>query len=458
MYFQQFFLSCLAHASYFIGSEGVATVVDPQRDIEIYLKEAEEQNFKIGYVIETHLHADFVSGHRELAARTGAQIYLGARAGAGFPHVPVRDGDEIRFGKCRLRFLETPGHTLESVSIVVTDEENPATPYAVLTGDTLFIGDVGRPDLGGEPHELAALLYDSLHGKLLKLPDDVRVFPAHGAGSLCGRAMSEDRSSTIGRERLTNYALQTPDKASFVELLTADLPDRPGYFKSDVELNRAGAVSLGDLAPLLPLAPAAVAEAMRKGAVVIDTRDEFAFGAAHVPGSINIGLEGQFASWAGQVIGLELDLVILADDDEKAMEARMRLSRVGIDRTIGFLAGGMSAWEAAGMPVDRVAQLSAQAFAQLMESGLQIVDVRRPIEWSGGHIAGALHFPLNRLLPSLDELDRKRPVGVYCKGGYRSSIATSLLQRSGFTDVVNLTGGFDAWNDAGLATTSSVSA
>ena len=451
MYFQQFFLSCLAHASYFIGSDGVAAVVDPQRDVEIYLHEAREHGFTIKYVIETHLHADFVSGHRELADRTGAQIYLGARARAAFPHVDVHDGDELRLGKCRLRFLETPGHTLESISIVVTDEDDASLPPVVFTGDTLFIGDVGRPDLGGDPKELAGLLYDSLHEKLLKLPDDVAVYPAHGAGSLCGRAMSEDRSSTIGRERRTNYALQASDKKAFVELLTAELPDRPGYFATDVELNRSGAVRLSELPPPRALEPSGVAAAQKSGAIVLDTRDEDTFGAAHVPGSVNIGLDGQFASWAGTIVGLETDVVIVAEDEARVAETQTRLARVGIDRAIGYLAGGVAAWRRAGLPVATIAQLAPQAFADcIAQPEMQLVDVRRPLEWAGGHIDGAVHMPLNRLLGSLDELDRGRPVAVHCKSGYRSSIAASLMQRAGISDVRNLSGGYDAWCEAGM--------
>lgn len=450
MYFQQFFLSCLAHASYFIGSEGVAAVIDPQRDVEPYLKEARDGGFRIAYVIETHLHADFVSGHQELASLTGAKIYLGARARATFPHVDVHDGDEIRFGKCRLKFLETPGHTLESISIVVYDEEASPQPRAVLTGDTLFIGDVGRPDLGGDPKELAGMLYDSLHQKLLRLPDDVEVFPAHGAGSLCGRAMSQDRSSTIGRERRTNYALQAPDKASFVELLTAELPDRPKYFATDVEINRTGAAPLGTLPELPALSPAQVEAAQKRGAVVLDTRDDEAFSRAHVPGSINISLDGQFASWAGTILGLETDIVLTAEDDEHVTESRMRLARVGIERISGYLAGGIEQWRAAGMPVATTTQLEPAGFAEAIKApGVQVVDVRRDAEWAGGHIAGARHIPLSTLLARLGDIDRERPLAVHCKSGYRSAIACSLLQREGFSNMVDLKGGFDAWSEAG---------
>jgi glyoxylase-like metal-dependent hydrolase (beta-lactamase superfamily II)/rhodanese-related sulfurtransferase len=440
----------LAHASYFIGSEGEAVVIDPQRDIEQYLNEARERGVTIKYVIETHLHADFVSGHRELAERTGARIYLGAKANAGFPHVPIHDGDELRFGACKLTFYETPGHTVESVSIVVTDEARSPEPYAVFTGDTLFIGDVGRPDLGGEPRELAGMLYDSLHEKLLRLPDDVLVFPAHGAGSLCGRAMSDDRSSTIGRERATNYALQIADKAAFVDLMTEDLPDRPAYFASDVELNRSGAAMLSDLRELPALDPQQVLSLQEGGALVIDVRDEYAFGAAHLPESVNIGLDGQFASWAGQVVGLEVDIILLGEDAAAVDEARMRLTRVGIDRAIGYVRAGVAAWRAAGLPLATLPQIEPSAFAERVRSGLQTIDVRRDPEWSTGPLAGAVHLTLNRLLASLDDLDRERAVGVYCKSGYRSAIAGSLLQRSGFKEVVNLAGGIDAWSAAGL--------
>ena len=451
MYFQQFFLSCLAQASYFIGSEGVAAVVDPQRDVEPYLKEARDGGFRIAYVIETHLHADFVSGHRELAALTGAKIYLGSKARASFPHVDVNDGDEISLGKCRLRFLETPGHTLESISVLVFDEERTDRPRAVLTGDTLFIGDVGRPDLGGDPRELAGTLYDSLHDKLLQLPDDVEVFPAHGAGSLCGRAMSQDRSSTIGRERRTNYALQAPDKASFVELLTAELPDRPKYFAADVEINRSGAPLLSEFPELAPFSPAETLAEQQRGAVVLDTRDDGAFSSGHVPGSINISLDGQFASWAGTIVGLENDVVLVTDDAEQVTESRTRLARVGIERVTGYLAGGITAWMAARMPLATTRQLSPSEFAAAIAApGVQIIDVRRDAEWAAGHIRGARHLPLSRLLGALDDIDPERPVAVHCKSGYRSAIACSLLQRAGFREIVDLKDGFDAWCEAGL--------
>ena len=462
MYFEQFYLGCLAHASYMVGSEGVAAVVDPQRDVEIYLKAARENNLRIGHVIETHLHADFVSGHRELAARTGAGIYVGARAGAQFPHIAVSQDDEIQFGRCRLRFLETPGHTLESICVLVTDLDRSPEPFAVLTGDTLFIGDVGRPDLspGHTPQQLAGLLYDSLHRQLLRLPDNVQVYPAHGAGSLCGRQMSSERSSTIGEQRLANYALRAASRDEFVHLLTDALPERPAYFTRDAEINRTGAAPLDELPPLAQLSPDALLHVQESGAIVLDTRPQAQFGAGHIPGSVNIPLSGQFASWAGALLGLETDIVLVAEDAaddaaenlDRVTESRMRLARVGIERVVGYLAGGIDAWVRASQPVEQLTHITVQDLDRLVRetADLQIADVRRSGEWEEGHIDGALLLPLNQFATAMQQLDPARPVAVHCKSGYRSSIAASLLQRAGFRQVTNVTGGFDAWVAAGL--------
>src|SRR6478672_12012201 len=292
MYFEQFYLGCLAHASYMLGSEGEAAVVDPQRDVEIYLKAADDHGLKIRHIFETHLHADFVSGHLELAKRTGAKIYIGAQAGATFPHVALHDGSELRFGKLLIRALETPGHTPEGVCLVVTDEEKSREPWAVLTGDTLFIGDVGRPDLSKAftPQQLAGSLYDSLHGKLMKLGDQVRVYPAHGAGSLCGRDMRAERSSTIGTERLTNYALQIQTREEFIRQLTSNLPARPEYFLQDAEINRTGAPALAELPQLPAVSPRELQSLLEQGVFALDVRPNADFAAAHVPGSVNIAL------------------------------------------------------------------------------------------------------------------------------------------------------------------------
>jgi len=456
MYFQQFYLTCLSHASYLLGSEGVACVVDPQRDVSIYLDEARAQGLKIEHIIETHLHADFVSGHVELASKTGAKIYLGAAADSPLQHVAVHDGDEIRFGRLILKFLETPGHTVESVSVVITDLDRGEKPWAVLTGDTLFIGDVGRPDLSGDktPQELAAMLYDSLHQKLEPLGDDVEVYPAHGAGSLCGKQMRPERQSTIGKERALNYALRAPSKEEFVRLLTAELPDRPEYFAQDAEINRTGAIPLEFLLEMQALTPAQILERQKAGDFVLDTRPAMAFGSGHVPGSVNIPLAGQFAGSAGALLGLEHDIILIAEDQAAVEESRTRLARVGFERVAGYLDGGMPRWVADQMPTAQIMQITAAELQRELDQepgSIQIVDVRRKPEWDQAHIAGALHKPLDRVAKMLGDLDRSKPVVVRCKGGYRSAIACSLIQRAGFENVTNLIGGLDAWQATGLA-------
>src|SRR5512146_3093764 len=451
MYFEQFYLSCLAHASYMLGSGGEAAVVDPRRDVDIYLQAAQEQGLKIRHIFETHLHADFVSGHKELAARTGADIYIGERAGARFPHLPLRDGSEVRFGDVRITALETPGHTPEGVCLVVSNLGKSPEPAMVLTGDTLFIGDVGRPDLSKQysAQQLAGMLYDSLHEKLLRLPDNVLVYPAHGAGSLCGRSMRADRFSTIGTERLTNPALQVSSREEFVRQLTANLPPRPAYFTQDADLNREGAPALEKLPPLPAIAPARLRTLIEEGANVLDTRSSEQFGAGHVPGSINIPLQGQFATWAGIVLGLEGYPVLIAESPEKLAESRMRLARVGIEKCMGCLPGGVEEWKQAGLALASVPQMTAAELCERM-SGMQVLDVRRDNEWQAGHIDGACLWPLDRFASQLPEIAREEPLAVHCKGGYRSAIACSLLLRAGYRNVSNLVGGFDAWQQAAL--------
>jgi hydroxyacylglutathione hydrolase len=461
MYFEQFYLTCLAHASYIIGSEGEAAVVDPQRDVDIYLQAADEQKLRIRHIFETHLHADFVSGHKELAARTGAKIYIGAAAEAGFPHVALHDGYEVKMGAVRIRALETPGHTPESVCLVVIDDsDKTGHPSAVLTGDTLFIGDVGRPDLSRThtPRQLAGLLYDSLHQKLLALPDAVQVYPAHGAGSLCGRAMRAERSSTIGTERLTNYALQIPSREEFVAQLTTNLPTRPEYFLEDAEINRSGATSLMELPPLPALSPAEVAALLGQDGSseinVLDVRPGDDFAAGHVAGSIGIALSGQFASWAGGILGIHSKPVLIGDSDAQIEEARLRLARVGIEDLRGYLAGGLAAWRKAGLPVIRTPQISPAELNQKLREGnwsvTDILDVRREGEWQAGHIGDVQCRALDTFPQGLPAIDRERPVAVHCKSGYRSMIACSLLERAGHRNVMNVSGGFDAWHAAGL--------
>ncbi len=451
MYFEQFYLTCLAHASYMFGSQGVAAVVDPQRDIDIYVAAAEQQGLRITHIFETHLHADFVSGHRELARKTGAQIYVGRAAEALFPHVPLDDGNELRVGDVAVRVLATPGHTAESLCFLLIDPAQPGEPFAVLTGDTLFIGDVGRPDLSREhtPQQLAGMLFDSLQQKLLTLPDSVKVYPAHGAGSLCGRNMRADKFSTIGTERLTNPSLQIKTRDAFIAELTRNLPARPAYFLQDAEINRSGAEPLTELPPLRAFSPAEVSQFAREGALVLDTRTPAEFGAGHVPGAINISLGGQFASWAGIVLGLDAEPIIVAESPEKAEEARMRLSRVGLDGAAQYLAGGMAAWQAAGLEVAQTPQIEPRDAESKISRDWQLLDVRRRPEWEQGHVAAAKWHALDDFMRGLPALDNTRPIAVQCAGGYRSSIACSLLQRAGY-DCRNIIGGFDAWKKAGL--------
>ena len=483
MYFKQFYLGCLAHASYLIGSDGEAAVVDPQRDVDQYVDEAAAQGLKIKYVIETHLHADFVSGHRELAARTGAEIVFGKEAGATFPHRAVKDGDEIKIGKVVLRIMETPGHTPESISVLVTETEagekgkgesreeklaygqdvdEAPQPPKVLTGDTLFVGDVGRPDLAGgkgyTPQMMAAMMYDTLHGKLLKLDDATEVYPAHGAGSMCGKNMSKETSSTIGAQRRFNYALQPMSKDEFVRMMTADLPEAPAYFPQDAEINRTGAEALSQLPEVAALTPAQIRELTRSTSgslptVILDVRAAAEFGAGHIPGSINIGLGGQFAIWAGTLIPIGTPIVIVAESAEKAQEAVTRLARVGHESVKGYLAGGIAAWNKAGLELIGLPQITVDELNELVANpdSLQIVDVRRPPEYAGGHVPHAIHASLSDLQKSFAslDLDPQKPTAVICAGGYRSSAASSILEQHGFSNLLNVSGGTSAWIGAG---------
>ncbi len=458
MYFKQFYLGCLAHASYFIGSEGEAAVVDPQRDVDQYISEAESQKVRIKYIIETHLHADFVSGHRELADKTGAAIVFGKQSGATFPHRPISDGEELTIGGVTLRVMETPGHTPESICILVTENAGTdARPGKLLTGDTLFIGDVGRPDLAGgrgyTPQEMAAMMYDSLHEKILKLDDAVEVYPAHGAGSMCGKNLSKETSSTIGQQRKFNYALQPMTKAQFVKMMTADLPEAPAYFSQDAEINRSGAHPLSELPKPAPLSPGEVREFGEHGGVILDVRSAAEFGAGHVPGSLNIGLGGQFASWAGSLIPLTAPIILIANNESQVEEAQVRLARVGLENMKGFLAGGINEWQIAGFEIAEVPQITVSELKDLMktQAGLQVIDVRRPAEFQSGHAPHAVTAPLAKfreLLPSLG-LNPDQPSAIICAGGYRSSAATSIAQQLGFRNLLNVTGGTAAWINAG---------
>lgn len=463
MILKQFYLNCLAHASYLIGDESThtAAVVDPQRDIDQYLAFASEHGLEIRHVFLTHFHADFIAGHLELRDHTGATVYLGAAAKAEYAFRPLRDGDIVEFGRVRLQALETPGHTPESISILIFDlSRSGAEPHAVLTGDTLFIGDVGRPDLraalGWSAVDLGGLLYDSLRTKLLPLPDHSLVFPAHGAGSLCGKAISRETVSTIGEQRRSNYALQPMSKETFVDLVTADQPDAPPYFTYDAVLNSRERPTLETALArgLNPLTMDEVLALQATGAQVLDTREPTEFAAAHLAGSINIGLGGQYATWAGTVLSRERPIVVIAVPGRES-EAAMRLGRIGFDNVSGYLQDGLEGLESRPQLVRTTDRLSAElAAARLASSDAPVaLDVRAPAERAAAHIPDSLHVPLTRLAERFGELPGNRPLLVYCGGGYRSSIAASLLQREGFTDVSEIAGGIAAWETAQLPVT-----
>ncbi len=454
MFFKQFYLGCLSHASYLIGSEGEAAVIDPQRDVDQYLEEAKDAGLKIKYVIETHLHADFVSGHRELAERTGAQIVFGQKAGAEFPFIAANDGDTFSVGKLQLTVFETPGHTPESICILLADSENPSTSRILFSGDTLFIGDVGRPDLvasrGFSADEMSRMLYDSIYHKLLKLENDVVVYPAHGAGSLCGKNLSTDRQSTIGKERQFNYALQAKSKEEFVALVTADQPEVPAYFPKDVEMNRVGPSTLAKLQRPKLMTAREVSSAVSKGAILLDIRYGDLYSNAHIDGSLNIGLGGQFASWAGTLIAVGKPIIIVCDDEKSLHEAVVRLARVGIETVAGYLENGISGWQKSGSAIAQTTMTSVKDLKHRLEDDheLLLLDVRRRTEFADGHVPGALNIPLAELSERVAELERDRTVAIICASGYRSLIACSILERAGFSSLINVIGGTTAWKNA----------
>ncbi len=459
MILKQFYLSCLAHASYLIGDEqtGTAAVVDPQRDTDQYIAFAAEHSLAIKHVFLTHLHADFIAGHLELRDRVGATIYLGAAAKAAYAFTPLRDGEAIEFGSVRLEALETPGHTPESMSIVVYDINVSATqPHAVLTGDTLFIGDVGRPDLraalGWSATELGSMLFDSLHTKLMALPDQSLVYPAHGAGSLCGKALSKETFSTLGEQRRSNYALQPMSKEAFIKVVTADQPEAPAYFNYDAALNSEERPTLYEtLQHINPMTLEEVLALQEVGAQILDTRDPGDFAAAHLVGSINIGLAGQCATWAGTVLDRNHPIVIIADPTREN-EAAVRLGRIGFDHVVGYLQDGLQSLQSRPDLTATTERVSAEFAAGMLASSEPplAIDVRAPGEREKKYIAGSLSVPLNHLQESLEKLPKDRPLLVHCAGGYRSSIAASLLQRHGYRHVNELAGGIVAWETAKL--------
>ena len=470
MFFKQYYLGCLSHASYLIGDEasGSAAVVDPQRDVEQYLQDAAAAGLRIRHVLLTHFHADFVAGHVELRDRVGAKIYLGRRGEAEYRFVPVVDGDHIELGEVILEILETPGHTPEGISIVVhassaslgyadPGHRPEQAPYGVLTGDTLFIGDVGRPDLlasnGVSEVDLASMLYDSIHDKLLKLPDATRLYPAHGAGSMCGRNLGSETVSTIGEQREVNYALQPMSRGRFVRLVATGQPKAPNYFSYDSELNRKERQSLDtSLQTMLkPLPVAAFLSMQGDGAQVLDVRNATEFAAVHLRGALNIGLDGRFATWAGSLLDRDRPIILIGDPGSE-VEAAVRLGRIGFDHVDGYLDQGMHALQERGdllrtteryLPTDLHTAMSAP-------NPPCVVDIRAASEREAGYIRGTLHLPLPDLVERAGELPRDRPIVLQCAGGYRSSSGACLLRDLGWSDVSDLVGGFRAWTASGL--------
>jgi glyoxylase-like metal-dependent hydrolase (beta-lactamase superfamily II) len=452
MKFTQYYLECLSQASYLIGDEttGRAVVVDPRRDIDEYVRDAAADGLTLELVIETHFHADFLSGHLELAAATGAEIGFSDVAETEFESRKLADGERISLGDVQLEIRHTPGHTPESLSVVVWEHADDEIPYAVLTGDALFIGDVGRPDLlaslGYTRDELANQLYDSLHDKLMTLPDATRVYPAHGAGSACGKNLSTDTWSTIGDQRVNNYAVLAPDKETFVELVTEGQPPAPSYFVYDAVLNRKDRGLLDEATPPTELTLDEVRQFMADGAMLIDGRTPEEFAHGHLTGAINVGLEGRYAEFAGSVVPHDVDIVLQVDPGFE-IEARNRLARIGFDRVVGALAEPLAVMAEHPDQTERASRLTVPEFdrRRVEIDDLQVVDIRNPGEIALGAIDGAIEIPVGQLPGRLDELDSSAPTVIYCAGGYRSSVAASLLRQEGFSDVSDLLGGYGAW-------------
>ena len=453
MLVQQFFVKGIAHSSYILAGKENCAVIDPRRDADIYIEAAKALGVKITHILETHLHADFISGHIDLAEATGAKIYAPKSGNCEFEHVGLSEGDSFEIEDINIRVLETPGHTPEHISYVVSDSSSGPDPVALFCGDTLFLGDVGRPDLfPGKAEELASRLYDSLYSKLLSLPDSCEVYPAHGAGSLCGRSMGAKRSTTIGYERKYNYALQIPDREKFVETLTTDMPPAPDHFSRCSNVNREGPAKLGTLPPIRGIPPAEFfGLAGRNDTLVLDTRCFEGFGGEHVPGSYSIDLGGNFGTFAGWLLPPEQKVLLVSDSETNAREAVVWLHRVGLDNVLGYLEGGMFAWVTSGLPTAHVPQLSIPEFhARSREAEpLLILDVRAPSEYESFHIEYALNIPVPELRTRYSELDPKGDIVLICNTGHRSSMGCSILKQHGFTRVYNSAGGMTGYNVAG---------
>jgi glyoxylase-like metal-dependent hydrolase (beta-lactamase superfamily II)/rhodanese-related sulfurtransferase len=452
MIVQSFFVNGLSHISYIMAGSKTCAVIDPRRDIQIYLDTAKAMGVKITHILETHLHADFISGHMDLAQKTGAKIYAPKAGKCQFDHVALSEGDKFEMEDMELKILETPGHTPEHIVYTVTDHSRGEDPVALFSGDTLFVGDVGRPDLFPDiAKELASKLFNSLQ-KLTRLPDFCEVYPAHGAGSLCGRAMSAKRTSTIGYERKFNYALQIKEVAKFVELLTTEMPEAPDHFSRCSDINRKGPTLIKNLPALIPMDPASFSKTVKeKNTMILDIRSYEAFGGQHIAGSYHIDFGSNFSTFAGWVLPPEINFLLVTETPTQAEEAVVLLRRVGLDRTIGYLEGGMYEWAKAGLPADHIPQLSAEDLYRRMTSGSKfgLVDVRAKREYMTGHIEGSINIPAPDLRERYKALDVKPPIVVMCNTGHRSSLGASILKQKGFKEVYNLAGGMTGYNAAG---------
>jgi len=453
LYFKQLVKEDLGCASYIIGcpSAGTCAIVDPRLDmVDDILVLTAAKGLQVKAVIETHNHADHISGHGELSRRTGAEIYVHEQAGVKYPHKTLKDGDELQFGIARLRVIHTPGHRPEHISLAVSDTSRSDDPWLVLTGDSLFIGDVARPDLAVPGEEGASVLYDSIFNRLLKLEDGVEVYPAHVAGSLCGRGMSTKTSSTIGFERKHNTAAAPRSRTEFVHDMNENLPQRPPNMYNIVERNRDDFAHLESPLSPRPLDALTFQREIENGALVIDTRSPRAFGDGHIPGAIHVYLRGSsFATRVGFVVSPENRLLLVLKNERELRSAIDQLSVVAFDQVIGYLDSGISTWQETGLPIQQLGQITVEALHS-MRHDLKILDVRDQSEWEEGHIKGARHIPYYFLLQHLQELHNTQPLAVICASGQRSSIACSLLQKHGFTQLFNVVGGMDAWYEAGL--------
>lgn len=454
MIINQFFIPGISHSSYIVAGNKACAVIDPSRDIARYLDAARKMSLRITLILETHLHADFVSGHLDLAEATGAQVYAPKSGNCTFPHKALAEGDEIALEDIRFRVIDTAGHTPEHISYVATDLSRGPTPVALFPGDTLFVGDVGRPDLfPGKAEVLAGSLYDNLHTKIMTLPDECEVYPAHGMGSLCGRAMAAKRTSTVGYEKKYNYALRIANREEFIKALTTDMPAAPDHFARCSEINRTGPALMRTLQETAPIEPKSFSERIRKGDdVILDIRSYPAFSGLHIPGSWHIDLSGNFATQAGWILPPGRDILLVAETQAQAEEAVLQLHRVGFDHVPGFLEGGMLIWGSAGLPTQRVPVITpAEANALLTSGSVILVDVRSNEEWDAAHADHSVHIPWHDLRTRYTELDSSRHHIVMCRGGQRASIAASILQMHGFSEVSNLGGGYTAYHRAGFA-------